>query len=308
MKALVIKSTGSWYDVESEDGNFYKCRIKGKFRTENIKSTNPIVVGDYVEINSDSESWMIENLYDRKNMIIRKSVNLSKQTHIIAANIDQAILIITLQSPLTTTGFIDRFLVSAKAFGVEVILFFNKVDLYNKKLLSQKENLMRVYSKIGYRCMSLSALYDNMNEVKSIVKNKNNLISGHSGSGKSTLINKLLGNSNILTKEISQRHDQGQHTTTFSELYRLDFGGTIIDTPGIKGFGLVNIDVDNLSDYFPEFLSLKQDCKFNNCKHINEPNCKVKEALENGQISKDRYSNYLSMLETEESIYRTNNY
>ena len=258
MKALVIKSTGSWYDVESEDDNFYKCRIKGKFRTENIKSTNPIVVGDYVEINSDSESWMIENLYDRKNMIIRKSVNLSKQTHIIAANIDQAILIITLQSPLTTTGFIDRFLVSAKAFGVEVILFFNKVDLYNKKLLSQKENLMRVYSKIGYRCISISALYDNMNEVKSIVKNKNNIISGHSGSGKSTLINKLLGNSNILTKEISQRHDQGQHTTTFSELYRLDFGGTIIDTPGIKGFGLVNIDLDRLSDFFPEFLSLKE--------------------------------------------------
>ena len=308
MKALVIKSTGSWYDVESEDGNFYKCRIKGKFRTENIKSTNPIVVGDYVEINNDSESWMIEKLYDRKNMIIRKSVNLSKQTHIIAANIDQAILIITLQSPLTTTGFIDRFLVSAKAFGVEVILFFNKVDLYNKKLLIQKENLMRVYSKIGYRCMSLSALYDNMNEVKSIVKNKNNLISGHSGSGKSTLINKLLGNSNILTKEISPRHDQGQHTTTFSELYRLDFGGTIIDTPGIKGFGLVNIDLNRLSDYFPEFISLKEGCKPNNYRHIKEPNCKVKEALEKDQISKDRYSNYLSMLETEESIYRTNNY
>ena len=308
MKALVIKSTGSWYDVESNDGSLYKCRIKGKFRTENIKSTNPIVVGDYVEINNDSQTWMIEKLYDRKNMIVRKSVNLSKQTHIIAANIDQAILMITLQSPLTTTGFIDRFLVSAQAFGVEVILFFNKIDLYSKKLIIQNQNLMREYSKIGYRCISLSVLNDNINEVKSIVENKNNLISGHSGVGKSTLINKLLGTADISTNEISQRHDQGQHTTTFSELYRLDFGGTIIDTPGIKGFGLVNIDVDNLSDYFPEFLSLKQDCKFNNCKHINEPNCKVKEALENGQISKDRYSNYLSMLETEESIYRTNNY
>ena len=308
MKALVIKSTGSWYDVESNDGSLYKCRIKGKFRTENIKSTNPIVVGDYVEINNDSQTWMIEKLYDRKNMIVRKSVNLSKQTHIIAANIDQAILMITLQSPLTTTGFIDRFLVSAQAFGVEAILFFNKIDLYSKKLIIQNQNLMREYSKIGYRCISFSALNDNINEVKSIVENKNNLISGHSGVGKSTLINKLLGTADISTNEISQRHDQGQHTTTFSELYRLDFGGTIIDTPGIKGFGLVNIDVDNLSDYFPEFLSLKQDCKFNNCKHINEPNCKVKEALENGQISKDRYSNYLSMLETEESIYRTNNY
>ena len=231
MKALVIKSTGSWYDVESDDGSFYKCRIKGKFRTENIKSTNPIVVGDYVEINNDAQTWMIEKLYDRKNMIVRKSVNLSKQTHIIAANIDQAILMITLQSPLTTTGFIDRFLVSAQAFGVEVILFFNKIDLYSKKLIIQHQNLISEYSKIGYRCISLSALNDNINEVKSIVENKNNLISGHSGVGKSTLINKLLGSTDILTNEISQRHDQGQHTTTFSELYRLFFGGTIIDTP-----------------------------------------------------------------------------
>ena len=310
MEGVVTKSTGSWYWVRTQNHEIFRCRIPGKFRTRGIKSTNPVTVGDHVdfELDDSNEIGLITSIHERKNYIVRRSVNLSKQTHIIAANIDQAVLMITLQSPLTTTGFIDRFLVSAQAFGVEVILFFNKIDLYSKKLILQNQNLIHEYSKIGYRCISLSALNDNINEVKSIVENKNNLISGHSGVGKSTLINKLLGSTDILTNEISQRHDQGQHTTTFSELYRLDFGGTIIDTPGIKGFGLVNIDVDNLSDYFPEFLALKQGCKFNNCKHINEPNCKVKEALENGQISKDRYSNYLSILETEESIYRTNNY
>ena len=305
MKALVVKSTGSWYTVQAEDGESYKCRIKGKFRTKDIKSTNPIVVGDNVEIIFDSNSWMINKLYSRTNYIIRKSVNLSKQTHIIAANIDQAILMITLKSPITTTGFIDRFLVSAKAYGVDVILFFNKYDIYDDDTIFDLHKLIEIYRNIGYKCFSISALRDDMSEIKTVLKDKNNLISGHSGVGKSTLINKLLSSDHIVTKEISTSHDQGQHTTTFSELYRLDFGGTIIDTPGIKGFGLVEIDINKLDNYFPEIFKYKSECKFHNCLHKNEPDCMVKDAVENGLINKERYINYLSMLESEQSIYRT---
>ena len=304
MKALVIKSTGSWYDVEAENGNLYKCRIKGKFRTKQIKSTNPVVVGDYVEIVSEDENWMINKLYERKNKIVRRSVNLSKQTHIIAANIDQAILMITLKSPETFTAFIDRFLVSAQAFGVEVILLFNKVDIYDKLTLSELENLKNIYTQIGYKCISVSVISDELKELQDIIKAKNTLISGHSGVGKSTLINKLLG-TDIPTNEISLTHEQGQHTTTFSHLYKLNNGGAIIDTPGIKGFGLIDIETKDICDFFPEFFRLKSNCKFNNCIHINEPNCKVLEALANGEISKHRYQNYLNMLENEESIYRS---
>ena len=304
MKALVIKSTGSWYDVEAENGNLYKCRIKGKFRTKQIKSTNPVVVGDYVEIVSEDENWMINKLYERKNKIVRRSVNLSKQTHIIAANIDQAILMITLKSPETFTAFIDRFLVSAQAFGVEVILLFNKVDIYDKSTLLELENLKNIYTQIGYKCISVSVIRDELKDLQDIIKAKNTLISGHSGVGKSTLINKLLG-TDIPTNEISLTHEQGQHTTTFSHLYKLNNGGAIIDTPGIKGFGLIDIETKDICDLFPEFFRLKSNCKFNNCIHINEPNCKVLEALANGEISKHRYQNYLNMLENEESIYRS---
>lgn len=304
MKALVIKSTGSWYDVEAENGNLYKCRIKGKFRTKQIKSTNPVVVGDYVEIVSEDENWMINKLYERKNKIVRRSVNLSKQTHIIAANIDQAILMITLKSPETFTAFIDRFLVSAQAFGVEVILLFNKVDIYEKETLLDLENLKNIYTQIGYKCISISVIIDELKELQDIIKAKNTLISGHSGVGKSTLINKLLG-TDIPTNEISLTHEQGQHTTTFSHLYKLNNGGAIIDTPGIKGFGLIDIETKDICDLFPEFFRLKSNCKFNNCIHINEPNCKVLEALANEKISNHRYQNYLNMLENEESIYRS---
>ena len=308
MKALVIKSTGSWYTVESEEGLLYECRIKGKFRLDNIKSTNPIVVGDFVEIKSEEDSWMIIKLHKRKNQIVRKSVNLSKQTHIIASNIDQAFLIVTLVLPETTTGFIDRFLVSANAYGVDVVLLFNKNDLYKKDTLVQQDKIVKIYENIGYECCLISALNDDLNIIHKKLKGKNTLISGHSGVGKSTLINKLLKSNKIPTQEISLSHSQGQHTTTFSELYRVDVGTTIIDTPGIKGFGLVDLDENKIDKYFPEFLIYKQDCKFHNCIHNNEPNCNIKNKISEGLIAESRYKNYLNMLDEDLENYRQNNY
>ena len=308
MKALVIKSTGSWYTVEAKGGLLYECRIKGRFRLDNIKSTNPIVVGDFVEINKEEDSWMIIKLFERKNQIVRKSVNLSKQTHIIASNIDQAFLIVTLAFPETTTGFIDRFLVSANAFGVEVILLFNKNDLYESNTLLKQDKIINIYEKIGYECYLISALNDDLNNIQKKLKGKNTLISGHSGVGKSTLINKLLKSNKIPTQEISLTHKQGQHTTTFSELYRIDFGTTIIDTPGIKGFGLVDLDENKIDKYFPEFLRYKKECKFHNCIHKNEPNCNIKKKIKDDEIAESRYKNYLTMLEEDEENYRQNNY
>ena len=308
MKALVIKSTGSWYTVEAKGGLLYECRIKGKFRLDNIKSTNPIVVGDFVEIKKEEDSWMIIKLFERKNQIVRKSVNLSKQTHIIASNIDQAFLIVTLAFPETTTGFIDRFLVSANAFGVEVILLFNKNDLYESNTLLKQDKIVNIYEKIGYECYLISALNDDLNNIQKKLQGKNTLISGHSGVGKSTLINKLLKSNKIPTQEISLTHKQGQHTTTFSELYRIDFGTTIIDTPGIKGFGLVDLDENKIDKYFPEFLLYKKECKFHNCIHKNEPNCNIKKKIKEDEIAESRYKNYLTMLEEDEENYRQNNY
>ena len=299
MKGTVIKSTGSWYQVKSESGQILECRLKGKFRTEGIKSTNPVVVGDRVKVEESDNTFMIIELYDRKSAIIRKSVNLSKQTHIIASNIDQAILMITIKNPITTTNFIDRFLVSANAFGVDVILLFNKIDLFSEEDQKIHTELISVYSNIGYKCISISVTKDDLSDVKEIMKGKINLISGHSGVGKSTLINSLQDGLNINTKEVSVSYSQGQHTTTFSELYELDFGASIIDTPGIRGFGLVEIEKNEITNYFPEFFKLKGDCKFHNCIHKNEPNCKVKQAMVKNKIE-SRYFSYLSMLEEEE--------
>tara|TARA_B100000513_G_scaffold195631_1_gene126782 strand:+ start:157 stop:1089 length:933 start_codon:yes stop_codon:yes gene_type:complete len=308
MQGVVIKSTGSWYIVKTDDGELLNCRIRGKFRMQDIKSTNPIVVGDKVLVSNEDDSFIIDELFDRKNIIVRKSVNLSKQTHILASNVDQAILVVTMKSPQTSTGFIDRFLVSAQAYGVDVIILFNKTDLYDQVTLALLEERRSIYQKIGYRCLSKSTLNDDLSDIKELMKDKVNVISGHSGVGKSTLLNSIQPNLNITTQEISEQHQQGQHTTTFSEMYDLDFGASIIDTPGVRGFGLSEIDKYELGDYFVEFLKLKSDCKFNNCLHVNEPKCAVKLSLEKGEIATSRYKNYLNMLEQDEESFRINRY
>ena len=308
MRGTVIKTTGSLYDVKSENGDLIECRLKGKFRTKGIKSTNPVVVGDKVELEQTDDNYMIVELFDRKNSIVRKSVNLSKQTHIIASNIDQVILMVTLINPITTTTFIDRFLVSANAFGVDTILLFNKTDLYDSKIEEDNKELVNLYEKIGYKTISLSVLEDDLSQIKDVMKGKVNLISGHSGVGKSTLINKLQPNLHIDTKEVSGTYSQGQHTTTFSELHELDFGASIIDTPGIRGFGLVEIDKNEIANFFPEFFALRSKCKYHNCIHLNEPRCRVKDAVGKNEIAESRYFSYLGMLEEEDENYRVNDY
>ncbi len=308
MQGIVTKSTGSWYIVKTDDGEFLDCRIRGKFRLQGIKSTNPVVVGDRVDVVQEEESFIISELHPRKNHIVRKSVNLSKQTHILASNIDQAILMVTLQSPMTSRGFIDRFLVSAKAYYIDVVMLFNKVDLLDNEAKNEMKELFSIYQGLGYQCHSSSILNDDLEPVKKIMKNKVNVICGHSGVGKSTLLNMLQPDLDIVTQEISEQHQQGMHTTTFSEMHDLDFGASIIDTPGVRGFGLVDIDKYELANYFPEFFKLKSKCKFHNCLHINEPNCEVKEALANGEIAASRYKNYLNMLEQEDENYRVNKY
>ncbi len=310
MQGIVIKSTGSWYAVLS-DNQVVKCRIKGKFRIKGIKSTNPVTVGDVVdfELEEKSDLGIIYHIHKRKNYIIRKSVNLSKQTHIIASNIDQVLLFVTIENPVTTTGFIDRFLASAEAYKIPVILLFNKVDSLDKNTSVIKEKLQEIYQKIGYKTLDVSAKKEiNIDKVKALMQDKVTLFAGHSGVGKSTLANKLDKNLQLKTKEISVQHKQGQHTTTFAEMFPLPFGGFLIDTPGIKGFGVVDFKKEEVGDYFKEFFALKADCKFNNCIHVNEPKCAVKEALKNGEIATSRYKSYLQILEGDQEHYRTENY
>jgi ribosome biogenesis GTPase len=310
MKGLVYKSTGSWYTVKAENDSFYECRIKGKFRIQGIKSTNPIAVGDWVDFEvEDNESQLqgvIHQIYDRKNYIIRKSVNLSKQTHIIAANIDCVFLMITLNNPPTHPAFIDRFLVAAEAFGIPVVLLFNKEDVYSKEERTQVQELKAVYEKIGYECIEISALLGhNVERVQAKMKAKVSIFSGHSGVGKSTLVNTIAPFLAIKTASISTQHSQGQHTTTFAQMYDLDFDAKIIDTPGIKGFGVVEMEKSEIGNYFPEFFKRKSECKFNNCLHKEEPNCAVKKALDEGKIALSRYKSYCSLVEGEEEHYRT---
>lgn len=313
MTGLVYKSTGSWYTVKTPLGDTYECRIKGKFRLKGIKSTNPIAVGDYVDFELETDnnqvSGVIHNIHDRTNYIVRKSVNLSKQTHIIAANIDQVFLLVTIDNPPTFTSFIDRFLVTAEAYSIKTILLFNKIDTYDEDKLHEVKYLESIYRPIGYECIEISATTgQNIDKVKALMTGKVSMFSGHSGVGKSTLVNAIEPSLDLKTKEISEQHMQGQHTTTFAEMFDLSFDAKIIDTPGIKGFGVVDMEKEEVGDYFPEFFALKQECKFNNCLHINEPKCAVKEALENDEVSYSRYRSYLQILEGEDEHYRTDNW
>ncbi len=308
MTGIITKSTGSWYSIRDEEGRIYKARIKGIFRVQEIQNTNPIAVGDVVDfkIKENESNIVITKIHERKNYIIRKSVNLSKKTHIIASNIDLALLFVTLKQPRTSTGFIDRFLVTAEAYSIPVILLFNKIDLFSKEEHEEKENLMNLYQSIGYKCQEIAGLKGvNIEWVKKQMRNKITLLSGHSGSGKSTLINTLSPHLNLKTKEISHSHKKGQHTTTFAEMFEWPFGGYIIDTPGIKGLGLVEMEKEEIGDYFPEILAIKNHCKFNNCLHLNEPKCAVKAAVEKDQIAKTRFLSYLSFLDEDaEESYR----
>lgn len=307
MQGTVTKSTGSWYKVRTKEGKTYECRIKGKFRIKGIKSTNPVAVGDAVDfkLEIDKDTGVINAIHKRKNYIIRKSVNLSKQTHIIAANIDVAFLLITLENPKTYTAFIDRFLATAEAYSIPAILLFNKIDTYDDDMLAEKNILQKIYKSIGYTCIDISAKESiNIDEVKDLMKHKTSLFTGHSGVGKSTLINAIEPGLNIKTKPVSEVHNQGLHTTTFAEMYPLHFGGYIIDTPGIKGFGVVDFSKEEVGDYFPEIFALKDKCKFNNCLHVNEPKCAVIDAVEKGELAESRYINYIQLLEIEDSPYR----
>lgn len=306
-KGLVFRSTGSWYTVES-DGIFYACRIKGKLRLKGIKSTNPIAVGDWVffEVDqnvSELEGTIVE-IEERHNYIVRKSVNLSKQTHIIASNIDQVFLLITLYNPPTFPAFIDRFLVTAEAYQIPAILVFNKLDTCTPDQKEEIDTMADIYENIGYTTLKISATErDNISTIQTIMQNKVSMFSGHSGVGKSTLINAIAPDLNLKTAAISDQYQQGTHTTTFAEMFALPKGMKLIDTPGIKGFGVVDMQADEVGNYFPEFVPLKPLCKFNNCLHQKEPHCAVIAAYQEGIIAETRYLNYLQMLEND-NTYR----
>lgn len=307
MKARIYKSTGSWYVAKGSDGKLYNARIKGIFKIDEITSTNPIAVGDEVEMvveDVQEESAMIDHIYDRKNYVARVSPHNKRQHHIIASNLDQSILFATLKEPKTSQGFIDRFLISCESYHIPAIIVFNKADLYKKKEMEKFETLREIYESIGYKVVLASVhTGQGVDEVKQLLHNKTTLLSGHSGVGKSTFINAVFPQFNLRTQEVSGWSGKGMHTTTFAEMFDLD-GGQIIDTPGVREFGLVDISKQELSHFFPEMRVLINDCQFNNCMHINEPGCAVKAAVNAGTVSVDRYASYLSILDTmEENLY-----
>ncbi|EJX04333.1 ribosome-associated GTPase [gut metagenome] len=309
MQGLVTKNTGSWYQVKTDDGQLIECKIKGNFRLKGIRSTNPVAVGDRVQITLNQEGTaFINEIEDRKNYIIRRSSNLSKQSHIIAANLDQCMLVVTINYPETSTIFIDRFLASAEAYRVPVNLIFNKIDIYNEDELRYLDTLINLYTYIGYPCFKVSAQTgEGMDAVKKALNGQVTLFSGHSGVGKSTLINLILPGVDLKTGAISSYHHKGMHTTTFSEMFPVDDkGGYLIDTPGIKGFGTFDMEEEEIGHYFPEIFKTSANCKYNNCTHRHEPGCAVRKAVEEHFISESRYASYLNMLEDkEEGKYRS---
>ncbi len=307
MRGLVVKNTGSWYVVKTDDGQFVDSKIKGNFRLKGIRSTNPVAVGDYVKIAKNAEGTaFITEIEDRKNYIIRKASNLSKQSHIIAANIDQAVLVITVSHPETSTTFVDRFLASAEAYRIPVILLFNKTDCFDEHETRYMDGMIYLYSSIGYECLKTSAVkQEGIVELEQLIRGKTTLFSGNSGVGKSTLLNALIPDLNVKTAEISAAHDTGMHTTTFSEMFELPHGGYIIDTPGIKGFGTFDMEKEEVDHYFREIFEESAHCKYGNCTHTHEPGCAVRHAVEEHRISESRYNSYLSMLaDKDEEKYR----
>ena len=309
MIRTVYKSTGSWYSVKTDEGKFYQCKIKGKLRLENFKSTNPVAVGDRVnfslEYNDEENLGIIQNILERKNYIVRKSVNLSKQSHILASNIDLLVMVITIKDPITTTSFIDRFLVNAEAYSIETLLVFNKYDIYSKEEQNKIDTLVKIYSNIGYKCLLTSTVNNfNISKLKEEVTKKTIMFGGHSGVGKTSLINAIDASLELKVGDISSQHLQGKHTTTYAELFDLDSNTKLIDTPGIKGFGLVNFKKEEISDFFPEFFREKNKCKFSNCLHLNEPNCRIKQMAKKNIISGSRYENYIQILNDENLKHR----
>lgn len=299
IKGRVIRSTGSWYTVMTDDNNLFDCRLRGKYRLQGLRTTNPVAVGDLVffKVEPGKETAVIEQIEDRSNVIVRKSTNLSKAAHIIASNLDQAILVATIEQPRTSTGFIDRFLATAEAYHLNSTLVFNKIDLYAPAQMAELHELINSYETIGYRVLEVSAeTGQNLEQLKAVLKDKVSLFSGHSGVGKSALVNAIDSQLNLRIGDISVAHHKGKHTTTYAEMHPLSFGGWIIDTPGIKEFGLYDLEKDTLAQRFPEMRNIMSECRFSNCTHQSEPGCAVKQAVADGQIADFRYKNYLNMM------------